>query len=99
MNLYKNILQDYDTTFIYIECHRDEIQNREINRGDRIKGTSLSLLDKFETKEMHNIIIDSTGYTPRNSQENEFGYIVTRLNQLNIYIIIWRYKIHDVSKC
>ncbi len=60
MNLYKDILKDFDTTFIYINCDKNEIQNREINRLYRIIGTSLNLLDKFETKEMHDIIIDST---------------------------------------
>ncbi len=64
MNLYKDILQDFDTTFIYVDCNRDVIQNREKNRGDRIKGTSINLLDKFETQEIHDIIIDSTNNGP-----------------------------------
>lgn len=45
-------------------CDRNEIQNREINRGNRVIGTSLNLLDKFETKDMHDIIIDGTHNTP-----------------------------------
>lgn len=62
---YKFSFQKFESFFVYVDCDRDEIKRRETSRDDRLKGTSLDLLDRFETKNDHDLIIDSTTKSPK----------------------------------
>ncbi len=66
MEIYKEALADFDTFVVYIDCAREEIQRRETARGDRLPGTSLDLLDRFETANDCNLKLDSTNCLPKN---------------------------------
>ncbi|QED23171.1 phosphotransferase-like protein [Candidatus Deianiraea vastatrix] len=62
---YKKALQELKYVLIYVDCKRDEIQRRETARGDRLQGTSLDLLDRFETKNEYDFKVDSTSTSSR----------------------------------
>ena len=73
---FKKCLNNFETHYIYIDCNRDEIQKRELARGDRLKGTSLDLLDNFQTQHLHDFSIDSTKLSPKELA----GNIIQKLN-------------------
>jgi len=80
LNLYRKALEGLEYTLVYVDCQREEIQCREAARGDRLRGTSLDLLDKFETKNEYDFKVDSTNTSPRE-------LAIEILNRHNIKII------------
>jgi chloramphenicol 3-O phosphotransferase len=65
LNLYRKALEGLEYLLVYIDCEREEIKRRETARGDRLKGTSLDLLDRFETANEYDFKVDSTNTHPR----------------------------------
>ena len=51
LNIYRKALEGFEYALVYVDCERSEIQRRETARGDILRGTSLDLLDRFETKD------------------------------------------------
>jgi chloramphenicol 3-O phosphotransferase len=80
MNSYKDILRDFDTTFIYIDCDIDIIAKREKERCDRIVVTSINLLNKFETQDLHDFTFDSTNHSSKQIANEILNFV--KLTQL-----------------
>lgn len=56
---YKNTLNKYDPYFVYLHASEEVIQAREEKRGDRLKGSAVHWLKKFNFQEHCDVTIDT----------------------------------------
>jgi len=71
------LLRDYPVLFVQVNCNRDELRRREIERGDRDIGFAEKLMSFLEPKEsIYDIIVD----TSNNSNEECVDMIINMLD-------------------
>ena len=62
----------YRAHYIYLYAHPATLQQREWQRGNRLVGQTLNILNRFDSQDLHTLQIDTTNLTPQAIVEQIF---------------------------